>query len=203
MRLYSETFKKNVIQKVLEEGVVQRDVAKKLNIAEGTISDWKKKYKHTVTPKSLDIDSIIEDCKGKDIDIDLLLEEVELVDKSSGSEKNPDVNEILESGKSMDQYTLHEKIAIVEAFNKQPKDKRGIWLRNHGLYGQYIQLWEKEVFAMSKQKIDESEELRKVKEENKKLKKQLKESERNEKELRILIELKKKYRDLFEVSEGD
>ena len=203
MKLYSENFKKSVVQKVLSEGVVMRDVAKKLHIDESTIGNWKKKYKDEVTPASPDINSIIEECKGKEIDVDLLLEQVDLADKSSDSIELPDVNEILKSGKTVEQYTLHEKIVIIEAFNEQPKDIRGIWLRNHGLYSQYIQLWEKEVFAVSKQKIDKSEELRALKVENKSLKGKLEKSERNEKELKILIELKKKYRDLFVDSEVD
>lgn len=203
MRLYSETFKKSVVKKVLSEGVVMEQVADKLNIRSCTLKEWIKKYRDKVTPEAPDLDAIIEECREKEVNIDLLLEEAGRIRELAESKSLIDVDKILKKEKKPEQYTLHEKLIIVETFYKQPENEKGIWLRNHGLYSQYIQLWEKEIFIMAKQKINESEELRKLREENKQLKKQLKESQRNEKELKILIELKKKYRDLFEESEDD
>ena len=203
MKLYSETFKKSVVKKVLSEGVIMTQVADRLNISPSTLREWVNKYRDEVTPEAPDLDAIIEECREKEVDIDQLLEETDRIRELTKSKSLIDMDKILRGDKKPEQYTLHEKLVIVETFYKQPESDRGMWLRSHGFYSRYIQLWEKEIFIMAKQKINESEELRKLQEENKQLKKQLKESQRNEKELKVLIELKKKYQDLFEESEDD
>lgn len=202
MRHYSEPFKKSVVKKVLSEGVVLAQVARKLNVSESSIKNWIRAYKDEVTPEAPDLDAIVEECR-EDLNIDSLLDEADRVQRLTESNIMFGVDRILEQGKKPEQYSLHEKLIIVETFNKQPESEKGVWLRTHGLYSQYIELWGKEIFTMAKQKVTESEELRKLREENKRLKKDLKESVRNEKELKILIELKKKYRDLFEDSVDD
>lgn len=203
MRKYSETFKKSVVKKLLSEGVVHINVARKLNITKNTIYRWIRLYRNEVTPEVPDLDAIFEECREKEVDIDMLLEETDRVRHLTNSNKILHIDRILKEGKKPEQYSLHEKLIIVETFNKLPESEKGQWLRSNGLYSQYITLWEKEIFTMAKQKVTESEELRKLREENKRLKKQLKESQRNENELKILIELKKKYRDLFEDSGDD
>ena len=203
MRVYSESFKKSVVKKVLSEGVVMKEVAKKLNIKYATLRNWMKVYRNEVEPDQLDLESIINNCREKNVDIDFLLESSEAIQKESEKEKLFDVDRLLKSDKKPEQYSLHEKLIIVETYNKQSENNKGLWLREKGLYSQYIQLWEKEILIMAKRKIDESEELKKLREENRKLKKELKKSQRNEKELKILVELKKKYKDLFEDNEED
>lgn len=197
MRLYSETFKKSVVKKVLSEGVVMVKVARKLNISKGTVRRWIKLYKDEVEPDSPDLDTIVEECREV-VDIDMLLEEAARVGILADSRGLPASNAVFKQNKQPEQYSLQERLIIVETFKQLPEKERGRWLRTNGLYKRYIQLWEEEVFSMAKKRAKESDELKKLQEENRRLKKQLKESQRNEAELKILVELKKKYRELFE-----
>lgn len=197
MRLYSETFKKSVVKKVLSEGVVMVKVARKLNISKGTVRRWIKLYKDEVEPDSPVLDTIVEECREV-VDIDMLLEEAARVGILADSRGLPASNAVFKQNKQPEQYSLQERLIIVETFKQLPEKERGRWLRTNGLYKRYIQLWEEEVFSMAKKRAKESDELKKLQEENRRLKKQLKESQRNEAELKILVELKKKYRELFE-----
>lgn len=204
MRAYSKAFKKSVVKKVLSEGVVMSQIARKLNVSRSAIGRWVKAYRDEVEPDSPDLDAIFEECREDgDVDIDILLQEAERVHGLAEANRQPDADSVFKQGKKVEHYSLHEKLIIVESFRKLPEKEKGVWLRTNGLYSRYIQLWEEEIFSMAKKKSNESEELRKLREENKQLKKELKESQRNENELKILIELKKKYRGLFEDSGED
>lgn len=197
MRAYSKAFKKNVVKKVLSEGVVMCRVAKRLNVGTTTVARWVKLYKDEVEPDSPDLDAIVEECREV-VDIDILLEEAARVELLTDSKSLPASDTVLRQNKQLEQYSLQERLIIVETFKRLPEKEKGRWLRTNGLYKRYIQLWEEEVFSMAKKRVNESDELKKLQEENRRLKKQLKESQRNEAELKIIVELKKKYRELFE-----
>ena len=73
MRVYSESFKKSVVKKALCEGVVKGRLACKLGISKSTLMIWIRKYRNVITPEKLDLDSIVSDCKEKELDIDFFL----------------------------------------------------------------------------------------------------------------------------------
>ena len=65
MKLYSETFKKSVVKKVLSEGVIMTQVADRLNISPSTLREWVNKYRDEVTPEAPDLDAIIDSFASK------------------------------------------------------------------------------------------------------------------------------------------
>ncbi len=74
-------------------------------------------------------------------------------------------------------------------------------MRSYSLQSGHIRQWEDEILSMGKKHTDQDELIKKLEQENKELRKKLKESERDKRELEILIELKKKYKTLFEQDE--
>lgn len=200
---YTENFKKQVVKKLLSPGVRIVDVTRKLNVGKSTVSKWKKKYVHEVQSEVKEID-VEELLKEEEIDFDELWSATEFIE--SENVKQPDqeeltIDKIFAKGKTPSQYNMLEKYVIVNEYKKLFSGEAGIFLRTYGLHSQYIKLWEEEIFAMSKKRIEKDEYIQKLEEEKKALLKQVKGLERDKNELKILIELKKKYPTLFHQGE--
>lgn len=194
---YTEEFKREVVKKVLSPGVIQNDVARKLKMSNTTIKSWRKKYAEEVKAEivQINIEALLQEEK---VDIDKLLLE---------AEKPEDRREVeiigrIEKGRPVSHYTNLEKYAIITHLKKMTSDQVGIFLRSYGLQSGHIRMWEDEILAMGKKQLDQNEVIKKLEEENKLLRKQLKASERDKRELEILVELKKKYKNLFK-EEGE
>jgi transposase-like protein len=193
MYTYSESFKKQVVKKVLTDGIKQVEICRKLKIGESAVRKWRKKYAEEVKNEiiQINIDSFfVED----EVDIEKLL--IESEPENIRDEKGI-VEKIIEKGKIPSEYTIPEKYAIVSMVRKLSKDQLGLTLRTYGLQSQHIKLWEEEILFMGKKQIDHDEYIKKLEAENKELKKQLKNSEKERYELKVLIDLKKKYSLLF------
>lgn len=196
--LYTDEFKKQVVKKVLSPGVIQREVAQKLKISESSIKKWKDFYREEVKAEvvQINIDALLQEEK---VDIDKLLLESEKPE----DQKEIEVLEKIRKGQPVSQYTNQEKYAIITHLKKIGSEQQaGIFLRNYGLQSGHIKMWEDEILTMGKKQLDKDEIIKKQEQEIKLLKKQLKESERDKRELEILVELKKKYKNLFK-EEGE
>ena len=205
MRHCTEKFKKEVVKKILTPGVLMNEVCQKLNIREETARKWRRKYQKElqfeVENKFLES---IQPIKEEEINIDMLLAEYDRKDlPPKEKEKEQTIDRILEQGKLPIQYEHQEKYLLVHKFRQLQTDKQGMLLRKAGLQSNHIKLWEEELLTMAKKNLDKNDYIKQLEEQNKKLQKQLKESEREKKELKILIELKKKYQDLFKEDEDN
>lgn len=203
MVLYTEDFKKQVVRKMLSPGVVVVDLCRKLSISSSAAQRWKKLYSGEVGQQihSIDLDAILYE---PPVDVDELLRKAEQNDfaRAGGSETlAQQVDQIRCKGKDPSQYTDAEKYALVMSLRVMAGDQQGILLRQLGLQGAHIRLWEDQLMAMSKKPISADEYTKRLEDENKRLKKQLSESERDVRELKILIELKKKFPSLFQQDE--
>lgn len=198
MHGYSENFKKQVVKKVLTDGIKQREICRKLHLNEKTVHSWRKKYSNEIKDEinQLNINSFFVE---EEVDIEKLLAESEPVEIKLETQA---VEQIIAKGKIPSQYTIPEKYAIMSLFRKLSKDQFGQTLRTYGLQSQHIKLWEDEILFMGKKQINHDEYIKKLEAENKELKKQLKNSEKEKYELKVLIELKKKYKSLFK-EEGE
>ncbi len=97
-----------------------------------------------------------------------------------------------------------EKLALLLESQIIPEDKKGEWLRQHGLHSEHLPLWEQELASiMNDKQSDLRAENTELKKSNKQLQKEIKRQEKALAELAILISLKKKYPNLFEENEGD
>jgi transposase-like protein len=196
--LYTEEFKKQVVKKVLSPGVIIRHVAERLKISEHAIRSWKKLYTEEVKSEivQINIEALLEEEK---VDIDKLLLEAEVPE----DRKEIEVLEKIKKGQPPSQYTNLEKYAIITHLKKTGGEAQaGIFLRSYGLQSGHIKMWEDEILTMGKKQLDQNEIIKKQEGEIKLLRKQLKESERDKRELEILVELKKKYKNLFK-EEGE
>jgi transposase-like protein len=193
MHAYSEKFKKEVVKKVLTDGIIQIEISRKLNLSEYTVRKWKKKYADEVRNeiKQIDIESFFVE---EDVDIEKLLAESE---PDLIRHEKETVEKIIEKRKIPSEYTFSEKYSILSMIRKLSKDQLGLTLRTYGLQSQHIKLWEDEILFMGKKQINHDEYIKKLEQENKDLKKLLKNSEKKNYELGVLIELKKKYKSLF------
>lgn len=198
MHEYSENFKKQVVKKVLSDGVKQRDVCRKLHISEHSIFSWKKKYAEEMKNevKRIDVESFFIE---EEVDIDKLLMESE--PEGERIEKET-LEKIISKQKILSEYTAAEKYAIISVFRKMSEDKIGVALRSCGLQSKHIKLWEDEIIKVGHKRIDTDDYTKRLEDEVKDLKKKLKNSEKEKHELEILIELKKKYSSLFK-EEGE
>ena len=79
--------------------------------------------------------------------------------------------------------------------------QQGAWMRQLGLQGPQIRLWEEQLIAMSKKPITTDHRTAELEDEIKQLKRKMGDLERDNRELKILIELKKKYPTLFQQDE--
>lgn len=201
--MYTEDFKKQVVKKALSPGVLQRELGRKLGIDTGTIRRWRDIYGAEVQSQvqQLDIEALVY---SPPIDVEELLRQADQseVAQLSGSETlAKQVDQLRQKGKSSSQYTDEDKYAVVKLLRSLPTDQQGVWLRQLGVQGGHLRLWEDRLIDMSKKTITSDEYTQKLEIENRLLKKQLKESERDVQELKILIELKKKFPSLFQQDE--
>ena len=201
---YSESFKKQVVKKVLSPGIIINDICRKLKISPNTIRKWRRIYIEELRPE---IEKLWEDYKKEEpepeeMDIEqLLLEAARREYWEYEEDKLPNIGEVLLNRKRINKYSVQEKYVIVKKIRMQNKDEEGKFLRQNGFKKQQIKIWEDELLAMSKRNIKDEEYIRQLEEENRKLKKDLKESDKEKNELKILIELKKKYPSLFKDEE--
>ena len=195
--LYTEDFKKQVVKKILSPGVFQSKVAQKLKISRSVIQKWKVRYADEVKAEivQINIEALLEEEK---VDIDKLLLEAELPE----DRREIEVLGKIKKGQPPSHYTNFEKYAIITRLKRMTGEQAGIFLRSYGLQSGHIKMWEDEILAMGKKQLDQNEIIRKQEEEIKLLRKQLKAAERDKRELEILVELKKKYKNLFK-EEGE
>lgn len=201
--LYTEKFKKEVVKKALSPGVIQKDICRKLKISETSIYTWKKKYRSEVEKEIIEID-VAEILKEEEIDIDRMLRETDVVEADHEDNKEElTVDKIFSQYKKPNQFKNNEKLVIVTAYRKLGIDASGSFLRRYGLHSQEIKLWEDEILRMSKKQIDKDEYINKLEEEIKQLRKANKNLERDKRELEFIVEIKKKYPQLFGEDEGN
>ena len=93
-----------------------------------------------------------------------------------------------------------EKLALLlQSSNVTDADKPE-WLRQHGMHSEHLALWEQELIRiMNDKQTDLKAENAELKKANKQLQRENKRQEKALSELAILISLKKKYPNLFEV----
>jgi transposase-like protein len=189
---YTEEFKKQVVKKVLSPGVLIKEVCRKLKVSTSSIQDWKKLYGDEVKSEvmQIDIEKILYE---EPVDVEKMLLEAE----PEAKQQELEALKRIEKCTPASQYKTLEKYVIIHHLKKLSADEAGIFLRSYGLQSGHIRQWEDEILAMGKKHINQEELIKKLEEENKHLRKQLKESERDKRELEILIELKKKYKNLF------
>jgi len=202
---YSEEFKRQVVVKVMSPGIVTKDICRKLGVHVSTVREWRGLYGEELKAEIERIWTEYREEKPVEekVDIEALLREATIRENIDVKEDMlPVLGEVLASGKRIDQYALEEKYVIVTKVRALESDEKGRFLRINGFKLEHIRKWEDELLAMTKNKIKNDEYIKRLEEENRKLKKDLKESELEKKELKILIELKKKYPNLFK-SGGD
>lgn len=203
--LYTESFKKQVVKKALSPGVMQKDICQKLGVSVSALAEWKKRYAAEVQTEIQEID-VAALLAEEDVDIEDLLRRAERTDlaEESGSQViAAHIDQLMNSGKNASEYDPADKYAVIRVVRPLERGKRSLLLRRLGLCERHINQWEEELIKMSKHSISNDEHLKALEEENKRLKKQLSESERGRHELEVLIELKKKYHQLFESGEDE
>jgi transposase-like protein len=203
MMLYTEDFKKQVVRKILSPGIRPADVARKLGISLSSIKHWKIRYREEMQKEvqEIDIEALLYE-PAVDVEELLLRVEREELTQTSGSDSlAQQIDQIKRKGKNASQYTDADKFAVVMSLRSMPTEQQGIWLRQLGVQGPHIRLWEDQLITMSKKPIQTDQYTKQLEDENRLLKKQLTEAERDNRELKILIELKKKYPSLFHQDE--
>ena len=194
---FTEDFKKQVVKKMLSPGVIQIDIARKLNMSTSAMWEWKRLYGEEVKAEIIQI-NVAALLHEEKIDIEKLLLDAEPEEKK----REIDLLNKIEKGRHPSHYAPTEKYAVISHLKKLSGEQIGIFMRSYGLHSQHIKMWEDEILSMGKQHLDQNEIIKRQEEEIKTLRKQLKESERDKRELEILIELKKKYKRLFK-QEGE
>jgi transposase-like protein len=190
---YTEKFKRQVVKKILSRELTAQQIEKKLRIGHCAITRWKKQYSSEFL---LRVDDVPHE--KEEIDIDQLLRNV---DEISGQEticpdhSHPEL--IMQKNKSTDHYTMQEKYSLIQHYRTLSGEDSGLFLRTYRLRSQHITLWEEEILAMGKNQIDKDEYIHQLEAENKTLLKQVKGLERDNHELKVIIEIKKKYPELF------
>ena len=198
--LYTEKFKKEVVKKALSPGIIQRDICRKLKISETSLNDWKKKYKQEVEKEIIEID-VATILKEEEIDLERMLKVAEQTEAEEEGTEELTIDKIFSPGRKSKELKASEKSAIVTAYRKLSQGESGTFLRRYGLHGQEIKLWEGEILSMGKKQIDKDEYIKKLEAEKKALEKRVKNLERDKHELEYVIEIKKKYPQLFGVDE--
>lgn len=200
---YTENFKKEVAKKALSPGVFQKDICRKLKISTNSVHEWKKKYRTEVEKeiKEIDVATIL---KEEEIDLDRMLREAEVseIEKEDGTEELT-IDKIFSQDRKSKELKASEKSAIVTEYRKLSQGDTGSFLRRYGLHSQEIKLWEGEILSMGKKQIDKDEYIKKLEGEKKALEKQVKNLKRDKHELEYIIEIKKKYPQLFGVDEDN
>lgn len=201
---YSESFKRQVVKKILSPGIVRGDICRKLKISENTVKSWRRRYIEELRPEieKLWAEYKKEEPEPEEVDIDKLLLEAAKKEYWEYEEAHlPNIGEVLLNRKRINKYSVQEKYVIVKKIRMLNKDEEGRFIRQNGFKKQQIKIWEDELLVMSKRNIKDEEYIRQLEAENRKLKKDLKESDKEKNELKILIELKKKYPSLFKDEE--
>jgi len=202
--LYPLSFKKQVVRKALSAGVVGSDLCRKLHISGSALHAWKKLYGAEMQSQAeeMDLGLLLDE---EPVDVDELLREADtkqLGEATGSALLASHIDALARTGKTVAAFTDRDKFAVVKTVRALSTDKRGAFLRRHGLDDRHITLWEEELIVMSKNSITHDEYTKKLEEENKLLKKQLAAAERDKHELEVIIELKKKYPTLFK-PDGD
>lgn len=198
---YTENFKKEVTKKALSPGVFQKDICRKLKISSNSVHEWKKKYRTEVEKeiKEIDVASIL---KEEEIDLDRMLREADRLEiEQQEDTEELTIDKIFSPSRKSKELKASEKSAIVTEYRKLSQGEAGSFLRRYGLNSQEIKLWEGEILAMGKKQIDKDEYIKKLEGEKKTLEKRVKNLERDKRELEFIIEIKKKYPQLFGVDE--
>lgn len=199
--LYTEKFKKEVVKKALSPGIFLTDICRKLKISPSAVQSWKKKYRSEVEKEIIEID-VAEILKEEEVDLDRMLREVELLEKEQEDETGElTIDKIFSPDRKSKELKNSEKAIIVTAYRRLAKEEIGLFLRRYGLHSQEIKLWEGEILRMGKKQIDKDEYIKKLEAEKKALEKRVKNLERDKHELEYVIEIKKKYPQLFGVDE--
>lgn len=194
--LYTEKFKKEVVKKALSPGVIQTDMCRKLKISPSSVQDWKKKYKQEVEKEIAEID-IATILKEEEIDLERMLKRAEQTEAEEEETEELTIDKIISPGRKSKELKASEKSAIVTEYRKLSQREAGSFLRRYGLHSQEIKLWEGEILSMGKKQIDKDEYIKKLEFEKKALEKRVKNLERDKHELEYIIEIKKKYPQLF------
>ena len=201
--LYTEKFKKEVVKKALSPGVIQTDICRKLKIGKSSVSNWKRKYRAEVEKDIVEID-VVSILKEEEIDLNRMLKEADRLEKEQQEDREElTIDRIFSPGRKSKGLKESEKSAIVTEYRKLTQGEAGTFLRKYGLHSQEIKLWEGEILAMGKKQIDKDEYIKKLEGEKKTLEKQVKNLERDKRELEFIIEIKKKYPQLFGVDEDN
>ena len=101
------------------------------------------------------------------------------------------------------QRNAGEKLALLLESKSLSEEEKGEWLRQHGLHGEHLPLWEQELITvMNSRQSEMNEAYAAVKKENKRLTRELKRKDKALADAAVLLTLKKKYRDLF-AEEGE
>jgi len=200
--LYTEKFKKEVVKKALSPGVIQKDICRKLKISEASLYDWKKKYKAEVEKEIVEIDVALI-LKEEEIDLGRMLRESEQSETEQEKTEELTIDKILSPCRKSKELKASEKSVIVTAYRKLSQGETGSFLRRYGIHSQEIKLWEGEILSMGRKQIDKDEYIKKLESEKKALEKRVKNLERDKHELEYIIEIKKKYPQLFGVDEDN
>jgi len=172
----------------MESGKPATELSKKLKISTQAIYRWKKEYAGEFV-------RVVEEIRSRpEVDIDALLQASEK--GNSLSEENI-CTALPGIGKKASDYTAQEKCAIVDEYRRMTSENSGVFLRKMGLYSRHIELWEKEVLEMAREKSNSEETIRRLETEKKALQRQVKKLEKENHEMSIIIELKKKYPEIF------
>ena len=153
--------------------------------------------------EEIDLDVILRE---EEMDVEAMLRKAdhsELEKQTGSSAVALHIEGLMASTKAPGAFNNQDKYAIIKTARAVKQEKRGAFLRAYGLSDRHIQFWADELIAMSKESIKNDDYIRNLEEENKRLKKELATSERDKHELEVLIELKKKYHQLFKSEEDE
>jgi transposase-like protein len=108
------------------------------------------------------------------------------------------------TGMTPDQRNPGEKLTLLLESKTLEDDKRGEWLRQHGLHSEHLSLWEQELAAvMNNKQTDLNQKNNELKKENKRLQRELTQKEKALAEAAVLLTLKKKFRNLFSTEDEE
>lgn len=202
--LYTEDFKKQVVRKALEGSMTVTEIGQRLTVNTGSIHRWISLYRAEVqdSVKQINLGPLLA-CEPIDIEERLRnAERTELKINSGSAVLAQQLDQLCSLNKAISQYTDTDKYTVVMSYRAMPVEQQGRWLRQRGLQSSHINHWEETLITMSKQGIEHNDYTKQLEAENKLLKKQLTNLERDNRELKILIELKKKYPQLFQSDEA-
>ena len=102
------------------------------------------------------------------------------------------------TGMTPDQRNPGEKLTLLLESRTLNEERKGEWLRQHGLHSEHLPLWEQELTAvMNDKQTDLNQKNNELKKENKRLQRELERKEKALAEAAVLLTLKKKFHNLF------